>query len=217
MGHEVRLQTVPLDHPLVREWFEPTSGHDPGEEIQNMFFRFGEMRRGMNPESFLANDTPASQVKKRKVVSLAQQYPWLLCGFVDLDRKYDYVIWMLERWCANEEGCEALARAAVLGSQQIAGSATASQGRPINFSTAEQADEIYRFLKRIEQRTEFPDLAFDQIPEERYIYKRCSAESLRDQDRRRELEIEISNLLRALLKFYQAARQTEFGVISLRD
>lgn len=216
MGHEVRLQTVPLDHPLIEEWFDPAFAGDSGDRIQQLIYRFGELRRGMNPEPFFSHDPPDYQRVQRDIVGLAKQYPWLPGGFVDLDRVYDYVIVMLERWSEDERATE-LARAAVLGAEQVAGKATATQGFPINFLTAQQAAEIFTFLKRIEKRKTYPELAFDQIPEERYLYKRRSESYLNAPARTREFELEVSRRFRPLLAFYQAARQSGFGVVSVRD
>lgn len=214
MGHEAKLQAVPIDHPFVREWLSASA--DPGEQIQQMFFRFGEMRRGMNPEPFFALDAPEYQAYQRRILAMAQQYPWLVAGFIDLDRQYDYVIYMLELGAENDRDIE-LARATVIGFEQIAGMATASQGRPIHWSTPDQVVEIYKFLKRLDKKKTLPPLAIENIPPDRYMYKRFPDSLLDDTMQKQVFENSIYSCFRPLLKFYQGARQNGFGIIAVRD
>lgn len=214
MGHEAKLQSVPIDHPLVQSWLG--ASEDPGEQIQQMFFRLGEMRRGMNPAPFFASAPVDYQQYQQRIMALAQQYPWIVAGFIDLDRIYDYVIYMLECW-SEGPGEWGLAAGAVLGFQQVAGRATASQGRAIQWSTPEQVAQVYAFLKRIEQKKTLPPLSLERIPPERYFYKRLSETRMDDPETRRGCELAISSRFRPLLKFYQGARQSGFGVIAVRD
>lgn len=214
MGHEAKLQIVPIDYPLVREWFEASS--DPGDRIQQMFFRFGEMRRGMNPEPFFALDDEEYRAYQRRIIAMAKEFPWLIAGFIDLDRGYDYVIYMLERWSASSREVE-LAHAAVLGFRQVAGLATASQGRSINWISPDEAAEICDFLYRLSKRDSLPELAINTIPADRPMYKRHSDSQPVDPAQLIAAENSIKSYFHPLLKFYQAARQNRFGVIAVRD
>ena len=143
MGHEVELQTFPEDHDVVQGWL---TGEFDGNSIQDCFHMFSYMRRGMRPEPFFERDEQAEQDEARKFVQLAKTYPWLLGGYCDLDRRYDHLIYMLELMAENEQQMN-LARAAVLGTEQVAGSACAGQGFPINWTSPAEAAALEKHLK----------------------------------------------------------------------
>jgi hypothetical protein len=191
-------------------------GYDHGEPIQQLFHCFGKLRRGLNPDPFFASDDEQYRSSYRQIMALAQQYPWLPSGFVDLDRLYDYVIYMLEVWTEDDRE-DALARSAILGSQKIGAEITSSQGFPIHYSTSEQSAVIYKYLQDMEQRASLPHLDFERVPEDRYLYKRRPAEFFADPEQKKEFNARIKNTFRPLLNFYKGVRQNGFGVISLRD
>ena len=127
MGHEVRLQIFPEDHEIVRGWL---SGKQDGNNIQHCFHVFYDMRKGFRPEPFFERDDPQRQEEARSFVRLAQQYPWMLCGFCDLDRRYDRLIYLLEIAEEYELLPKSIAHAAVLGTHQVADPRVAARDFP---------------------------------------------------------------------------------------
>lgn len=213
MGHEVRLQIFPDDSDVARDWL---SGKSDGNAIQHCFHVFGFMRRGMQPWPFIERDSPELQIEAQRFIGIAQQYPWILNGFCDLDRRYDHLIYMLELM-ADDKQQEEMARVAVLGTRQVAGSAIAGQGFPINWSSATEAKVIEGYLNQIDQRELANRYLLTAFPAKRNIYK--------GPDVGQDFETaELSNFLNTLfldlsklLNIYKAARQTKFAVIVVRD
>ncbi len=213
MGHEVGLQIFPEDHDVVRDWL---SGRHDGNSIQHCFHVFGYMRRGMQPGPFIERDAPEVRAEAQRFIQLAQQYPWLLCGFCDLDRRYDLLLYLLELMAADDQAME-MARAAVLGTRQVAGSARSGQGFSINWSTPDETVALERYLKNIDTHEMCRRFSVVSTPSQRTIYKSRQDLHLVSSEERHQVAVSLSSDLQQLVKFYSAARQTGFGVIVLRD
>ena len=175
------------------------------------------MRKGFRPEPFFERDEPAIQKEACQFVRLAQEYPWLLCGHCDLDRRYDFVIYLLEVAGQNELFPAGLARAAVLGTDQVAGSACSGQGFPINWSSPDQAAVLERHLKTIDRRQLASHFMLETTPLDRKLYKQHQYWDANSPKGRKQLANTLFDDLRSLTDLYSAARQTGFGVMVVRD
>jgi hypothetical protein len=175
------------------------------------------MRKGFRPDPFFERDEPARQQEARRFVGLAQEFPWVLFGHCDLDRRYDFLIYLLEVGEQNGLFPAGMSRAAVLGTRQVADSACAGQGFPINWTSPEEAAALERHLKAIDQHELARQFSLAEVPSDRVLYKRYQYWDAVSPEGRKQLVNTLFHDLRNLTLLYTAARQNGFGVIVVRD
>ena len=151
MGVEITLFTLPDKCAIVEKTLLAAGN---GELLQDICFLVTEIRRGLPAERQTERWTVDEHLTAEDIEILQdtfqsiQQNPHVLFNFLyDGPRGHDHVIYLLELFADSKE--KDLPRAAVLGSQGTPDSATATQGRPIGWSSVEQAKHISEFLDKV--------------------------------------------------------------------
>ena len=207
MSHEIRLQAVPADWPLLQEFLD---GKLHTDYVQSIFHLFDYMRRGFAGEALfkLESDQEYVAVCRRAMQMLGQQ-PHLLCAYNELSSHYQFAIYGLEQLATTIRQQE-IAHAAVLGFTRMTPTADGSQGFPLNWSTPQEANEVYDFLSQFDAHQFVAGLESAGLPDPP-LYKQ------HQHTHDSQWPVRTRHSFGVLKKFYKIARASNLAVIALRD
>ncbi len=199
MGIDVELLALPAQSKLIDVVTQWDAGQ--GELLSFVPSILRHRRRSKDPQlrdaqydQFIRAHEDLTMVAK-VLDEIIEAHPGIETRHVDLDRRYDWLRWLLIQ-CAKTDEERQLAKDAIGGERRAAPESTSCQGFPINFTSQNRAQEIHRWLRDV--TSEDLQRRYDPVSMEAVgVYKFFA-----DPDYEAEMFSQISENLIALQHFY---------------
>lgn len=145
MGWELELNALPSKCTLL----ESVTNSDIDAEYLSFVRLYFRLRREQQSR---INKFPYGEAEYKQFVDaleeLVETHPGIENRYCDLDRRFDWIKWLLMR-CALDEEEESLAVTAITGQSNVLPSARSTQGFPIRWTPADKCELIHIWLSRI--------------------------------------------------------------------